>query len=285
MATNKKQPTMLYIAAIFCVCFVFRFIEYMLIQTDRSVIGEAFLHKLVGIAVLAAALKVLHWQWRGIGFGKKNALSGIGAGLLIGLSSFAVAYCIEYFILSSQGATPSFNFYISAYSLSGNIGQRTGIGFFILCIVGNIINVVMEEGIFRGLYIKLLEKKRGFMAASLLSSCLFGLWHIMAPLRSYLEGTMQFTSLLMACLMQVLITGLMGFMLCLWVKISGNLWVAMAIHFVNNTIVNILHVTTQNAADELQVARITIAQTLTFLFALVFYFVQKAGKKQTFRQG
>ena len=46
---------------------------------------------------------------------------------------------------------------------------------------------------------------------------------------------------------------------------------AMGDHFVNNTIVNILHVTSYTGADELMFVRITIAQSLSFLLVLIFY--------------
>ena len=46
---------------------------------------------------------------------------------------------------------------------------------------------------------------------------------------------------------------------------------AMGDNFVNNTIVNILHVVSKTGADELQFVRITAAQTLSFIIVLVYY--------------
>lgn len=283
MLSNKKQNPMVLVVSIFCVCFVFRFIEYMLIQTDRTILGEAFLHKLAGIAVMIAVMKMLQIQKADIGFGSSKAGKSLLYGFLAGAAAFVVAYGTEIILLAAQGAGPVFKLYVSAYSMDGNIGERTGLGFFALCIAGNLINVIMEEGIFRGLFLKVLEKKYSFVAAAIVSSALFGLWHIMAPLRSYIEGNMQLSSLLMASLLQVLTTGLAGFMFCLVVKIAGNLYAAMAVHFVNNTIINILHVVTQSGADEMQFVRIAIAQTLTFVVALCIYLVKKKSLKQTFR--
>jgi len=51
------------------------------------------------------------------------------------------------------------DFYVSAYSVSGNIGQQRGLLFLLICLVGNLINVLMEEGIFRGLFQKVFERK------------------------------------------------------------------------------------------------------------------------------
>lgn len=281
MISNKKSNLIGYVAGVFCICFVFRFIEYMLIQTDRSILGEAFIHKLLGIAVMSVMLKLLQLKLSDIGFTKKAVLKSTCFGLIIGIAAFVIAYGIEFIMLMSAGNTPELKLYVTAYSINGNIGESTDLIFFLICIVGNIINVIMEEGMFRGLYLNILERKSSFTFAAVISSAFFGLWHIMAPLRSYIEGDMQFGSFFMACLMQILTTGLMGFMLCLLVKISGNLYIAMATHFFNNTIVNLLHVTSSVGADEYQFLRITIAQTLTFIFALIIYFLQKPKKVKT----
>ena len=50
----------------------------------------------------------------------------------------------------------------------------------------------MEEGIFRGLFQKLFEQKYNFLLSAILSSLLFGFWHVIAPLRSYYDGTISF---------------------------------------------------------------------------------------------
>ena len=57
----------------------------------------------------------------------------------------------------------------------------------------------------------------------------------------------------------------------------------MTDHFLNNTIVNILHVASAAGADELQTLRITVAQTLSFIIVLVIYLKSGARRKPTFR--
>jgi len=58
-------------------------------------------------------------------------------------------------------------------------------------------------------------------------------------------------------------------------KMTGVLWVGLAAHFVNNVIVNLLHVVTASGVDELQTVRITIAQTLSFIAVLIIFLVNK----------
>ena len=87
----------------------------------------------------------------------------------------------------------------------------------------------------------------------------------------------------MSVLMLVLTTGITGAKFCLLTKITGSLWMPMADHFLNNTIINILHVATTSGADELQVIRISIAQTVSFLIVLFIYWKSGAHQKRTFR--
>ena len=42
---------------IFMLCLSVRFVEYFLIETDKTAIGENVLHKVVGIILLALVLK------------------------------------------------------------------------------------------------------------------------------------------------------------------------------------------------------------------------------------
>ena len=61
---------------------------------------------------------------------------------------------------------------------------------------------------------------------------------------------------------------------------TNNLYMAMGDHFVNNTIVNILHVVSKTGADELQFVRITVAQTLSFIIVLVYYLKSTATENR-----
>ncbi len=283
MKKENTQSTLKTILSIYFICFIFRGIEYMFIRTDQSIFGEAFIHKLIGIAILFIVLKYLSIRSSEIGFQSKNILKNTLYGLLLGSSVYLLAYGVEFFIQFTSNNSPSLQLYVSSYSIDGNLGNQTSLLFFIICIVGNIINVVMEEGIFRGLFLKLAEKKHSFLIAVIISSLLFGVWHIAAPLRSFLDGERSLPGTFMMMLMLVVTTGITGAKFCLLTKISGSLWLPMADHFLNNTIINILHISTNSGVDELQVIRITIAQTVSFLFVLLIFLKGKFYKKETFR--
>ena len=59
----------------------------------------------------------------------------------------------------------------------------------------------------------------------------------------------------------------------------------MGDHFVNNTIVNILHVINkENEADNLTVIRISIAQSVSFTAVLIWFIIDLVRKKKAANQ-
>lgn len=282
MEKEKKICSFGFILGIYILCFIFRGFEYLVLRTDQSILGEAFIHKLIGIFILFLALRYQSIYWKDIGFAPTQIGKSIVLGLGLGILVFIPAYGIEFVAQYVSGNTPSLELYVTSYGIEENIGNQTALKFYLFCIVGNIINVVMEEGVFRGLFLRVAEQKYSFLRATVISSVLFGIWHIAAPMRSFLDGQMELLPTCIAMLSLVLMSGLMGAKLCLLTKICGNLWVPMADHFLNNTIINILHITSISGVDELQVVRIAMAQTLSFIIVLILYWRTKANKKVTF---
>ena len=281
MFRNAKARPALFILLFYFICFVFRAIEYLVIRTDQSVIGEAFIHKLIGIALLATAVWGLKYRWADIGFRANQALRGILLGLLLGIGVFAVAYGVEMLIQSSAGNGPALRFFVTSYAVQGNNALQDGLLFVLICIAGNLINVVMEEGVFRGLFLRLMEEKYSFLKACLYPSVLFGIWHIAQPVRNVMDGEQSAFGALMSGLLLVVTSALLAVQYCMLLKVTGSIWAGMAAHFVNNAVINLLHIATSGGLDELQTVRIAIAQSLSFVIVLVFFIIHIRRKKRS----
>ena len=277
---KAKQRPILFILCFFLICFIFRAIEYLFIRTDQSIIGEAFIHKLIGIALLAAAIWFIKYKWRDIGFHTDKIVRNLLIGLLLGGGVFVVGYGVEMIIQASAGNAPALSFYVTSYAVEGNRVMQGGLLLVFVCIVGNIINVVMEEGIFRGLFVRLTEEKYSFLLACLFSSLLFGIWHIAQPVRNVLDGVQSLPGASMMALMLVGTSLLGGIQYVLLYKVTGSLWAGMVAHFINNASANLLHVVTLSGADEMQTIRITIAQTLAFIIILIMFLIDRRAKKK-----
>lgn len=276
---NTKRKALSVVLIIYLICFMFRILEYFILRTDQTFWSEAFIHKLIGIAVLFVVIKHFDFTFKEIGFAKGKTILCISKGLAFGLVIFVLAYSAEILVLALHGNFKTLALYVSAYSVDGNIGHQTALVFFAICIVGNIINVVMEEGMFRGLFPKLLEHKYTFIISAVIASVLFGMWHIMAPIRDYYDGTMSMSGFIANSVMLVITSALVGFKFAMITKLTGNLYMAMGDHFVNNTIVNILHVISITGTDELMILRISIAQSVSFIIVLIWYFVARHKKR------
>lgn len=262
---------------VFLACFIFRFFEVLGLRLDETILGENFIHKLLGIGVLLAALKLLHFTWRNIGFDFSRFAVPTLLGLGLGAGRFAVGYGAEFIILLAQGKAPAFELYVSGFSLTGEIIKLPAFSLLLL-VLFNLINAIMEEGIFRGLFIKLAQSKYRFAAANLIAALFFGLWHVVLPIRNYLDGTMPLAAMLAYCAGYILLSGCVSLIWGMLYKLSGVLWIGLADHFFNNTIINSLHVTTASGTDELQIVRsiITLLVSLTVVSVLYMFKKNKA---------
>ena len=256
---------------IFAVCGATRIIEYYLIRTDKTVVAENFVHKLFGIGILLMVLKMLDLKPKDIGF-VKSGISDIGKGLLLGLCCFAISYLLEMGILFLNGKKPSLDFYATGFSLNSGEIKRTALGFILLCVFFNVINVIMEEGLFRGLYLKLTEPASGFAKANLFAAFQFGIWHWVMPMRNFTDGDLSLGGLLAMGIGYAILAGVMSIKWGLLYKMTGSLWAGFGDHLFNNVIAtNLVHVITENEADSMQIVRIIIAQLLSLLIVIFAY--------------
>ncbi len=248
-------------------------------RTDRTWVGEAVVHKLIGILVLFISAGILHFSAAEIGFSKEGAFANLGKGLAFGLCTFAVAYTVECLIINSLGNFDSLQLYVSTYAIDKNLGYNTSLLFFLVCIAGNIINVLMEEGVFRGLFNKILSQKYSFILSALIASALFGFWHIVGPVRNFLDGESSMAGTVANSAMLVFTSALVGFKFAMLTKMTGSIFMGMGDHFVNNTIVNILHVVSKDGADQMMALRVAVAQSLSFILVLIWFAIRSNRRR------
>ena len=78
-------------------------------------------------------------------------------------------------------------------------------------------------------------------------------------------------SMIANVIMLLVTSTLVGFKFAMITEMTGNHYMAMGDHFVNNTIVNLLHVVSDTGADEMMVVRVSIAQSVSFILVLIRY--------------
>ena len=272
MLNRLIRKPILSCSLIFIVCSLARLFEYFYMRTDETFLSENFLHKLFGILLLWGILSISKLRWKDIGFSPDGIMSGIGKGLLFGLVCSVFAYAIEGFILFFLHGNVHLSFYASGFSLTNEKGSQAGILFIMLSVLFNLINVWMEEGVFRGLFTKILEgisyRKSLFFIAFL-----FGIWHLAMPLRDYFQGESSLLNLIAMGIGYVILAGMMSIKWSLLYKMTGSLWLGLGDHLFNNLASNLVHVVSNSDVDSLQIVRILLWQLLSF--ALVLWGYQK----------
>lgn len=264
-----KKP-ILSCSIIFVICSVARLIEYFYIRTDETFLSENFLHKLFGILLLWGVLSICKLRWKDIGFSSDGTVSGIGKGLLFGLVCSIFAYVVECLTLFFLHGNVHLSFYTSGFSLTNEKGSQAGILFILLSVLFNLINVWMEEGVFRGLFTKILEGL-SYRRSLFFIAFLFGIWHLVMPLRDYLQGESSLVNLIAMGIGYVILAGMMSIKWSLLYKMTGSLWFGLGDHFFNNLASNLVHVVSNSEADSLQIVRILLWQLLSFAIVLWGY--------------
>ena len=215
-------------------------------------------------------LSISKLRWIDIGFTRNGIISGIGNGLLFGLVCSIFAYTVECIVLLFLHGNVHLSFYASGFSLTNEKGSQAGILFIMLSILFNLINVWMEEGVFRGLFTKILEgisyRKSLFFIAFL-----FGIWHLAMPFRDYLQGESSLLNLITMGIGYVILAGMMSIKWSLLYKMTGSLWLGLGDHLFNNLASNLVHVVSNSESDSLQIVRIILWQLLSFAIVLSIY--------------
>jgi hypothetical protein len=281
MKLNKKHIPV-FLIAFFLVLYTFRLLDSFLLRTDQRLIGELFTHKIIGIALLIAVVFILRLKWTDIGFKKDLFVRGIFIGIAIAAPAYITAYVAEIIVAAIQGKSPALQFYATSYNILGNTALDGGIWIILMVIIGNSINVTMENAVFSGVMISIAEKRHSFFIANgFYSSFLFGLWHSIMPLRNFFDGDQSLAGAVLSALMLFGSSFLFSVQLGMQFKQAhSSLWDGMVVHFINNASVNFIHVVFADGVETPPTMRIAIAQTIMFIVVTVRYFGWKVANHE-----
>lgn len=261
---------------IFLILLLVHAFEAIALRMDQTIFAENFINKIFGIVLLFVLLKQLHWDISTIGFKKYGLVKTILKGFALALFSFFIAYTIECSILYFQEKKIHLGFFITGFSLTGVGSIQTGIGFVFINIFFNIINVIMEEGTFRGLFYQLINTRYSLKTALFIQALLFGIWHIVTPLHNWIDGEISGMGFVSLSIGYIILAGMMGVKWGLLYRMTGNLYAGMADHFFNNCIAtNLLHVVSNTGIDEYMIFRVLIAQIFSFAIVVFLWKRQK----------
>lgn len=277
--TQKNSNALLKIILIFAACSLCEYIEFLFIRTDQTMLADNIGTKIFCILAVAIMLKYSGLHLTDIGFRAKGIVKSILSGLALGVITFGISYAVEILILQAQGYRVSLKFFVTNFALTGASTQITASFMALLiCIAVNIVNVLAEEGLFRGIILKLGTDRFGFSIANWIQAGLFGVWHIVMVVLSVYDGLMNVPTAVVMAIGYVILAGVLGLEWGMCLSISGTLWVGISEHFFNNFIGNTLHVVTESGIDELQIARIVLSNILSLVIVMM---VNRRIKKKT----
>ncbi|MEG0396750.1 MAG: type II CAAX endopeptidase family protein [Oscillospiraceae bacterium] len=274
---NKPIATIL---ALYFVCAAVKYIEFLYIRTDQTFIADNILCKLFIIAIVAVALSRKKWKWSDIGFKRDGLLKGLCYGFALGIVTFALSYLAEFIILWSMGKHPSLGFFITNFAISGQNVTGLSLAAVVICVIGNIVNVWAEEGLFRGYFLKLGNERLSFKRANFFQAFLFGIWHIVTVVVWVVDGSMSIPVALFMSIGYIALALILGYEWGLCTALTGTIWTGVFEHFFNNFISNSLHTVTETGIDEMQIIRIVISNILSLLIVLAVARHSKKRKAQ-----
>ena len=266
----SKTRVIITIVAVYVICSVVKYIEFFFIQTDQTFIADNVICKIFSIIVLAAVLAIWKLSFKKIGFDLSRIWKNMFYGFALGIITFAVSYLLEILTLSVQGKNVRLGFYVTNFALSGATNTvELSLSALLICMAGNIINVVAEEGLFRGLFLYLAKEPFGFRKANFIQALLFGTWHFVSVALELRNGTMTIPTAIVMTVGYIILAGILALEWGTCVSMTGVLWVGVFEHYFNNFIGNTLHVITETGTDELQIPRIVLSNILSLTVVLL----------------
>lgn len=266
---RTKKQILYTVGILFVLCSIVEYIEFLFVRTEQTIIADNVFTKIFCIIATLVVMKINRIKIQDAGFKNNKVIKYLGCGLGLGILTFAISYGVEYFILIAAGKAPHLEVYITNFGLTGATSEVSLSAMaVIICIVVNIINVIAEEGLFRGFILKVVSEKCNFKVANMTQAILFGVWHIVMCVLGVYDGQMTIPVALVFGIGYVILAGILGIEWGICVNMTGVIWMCVAEHFFNNFIGNILHVVSATGIDEFQIVRIVLSNVLSLIMVI-----------------
>lgn len=234
--TEKKQLMIGFILLL--ICILLRIMDIFVLRLDE-LIGEIIVSKFLGFLVIILCLRFTGRRLRDIGLHTERIGDSFKWGIMLVFLALVFSYSTQYLFLLFNNASPI---------LAWNEYTLPKLVLFVL--IGNVINSLMEEGLFRGVILKDLMQHRSFWFANVLQAMLFGLWHIIWPIKLYSTGQISIGGAVMNALIYTIFSGIMGFLMGYLFYKTSDLWISISWHTVWNSCLNLLTVQSAVLSNE-----------------------------------
>lgn len=238
--------------------FLLRIIDVFIIRSDE-LYGEQILTKVVGLILVFAYVWSVKGTLAGIGLHAKKWKVSVLIGLSIMAAGLVAGYGVEWLYLYRRGLNPEILIEAQGNTLIPEYVAKGGLFFAITLLVGNIINSFMEEGLFRGILMTHLGSRMSHAKANIIQASLFGVWHIVWSLRDYLDGRITLMVAVGISAGYILLSGLIGFVWGYFYQKTNSLWASWSAHTLNNTVFNLVHITTSAGIPETLGLRVAVS--------------------------
>jgi len=250
---------------LFSIILVLRIIEIFCLRLDE-VWGEVFVSKLLGFLIIIGYLWLVKRKIRDIGLHSNNFLKSISIVIVVMTITLAFSYFAEWIYLVRRGLQPFFIIAPISNSLDAEFAVQGGFLFGLWLIFGNFMNSLMEEGLFRGVMITHFRVRLSFWKANFLQAFLFGLWHIVWPIKSYTTGQMSASEAIIYAIGYIFASVIIGLVWGYLFLKTNNLWAPWFAHTINNSTMNLLHTVTAQGFDSgfmIRMSAVTFVALLT----------------------
>jgi len=266
--TTSQKPILTGII-VMLIALIFRLIDIFVLRLDER-LGEIILSKALGFGLLLLFLYVIGKKLESIGFHGRRLGESLLIAIAITVLPFIIAYIVEWIVLRQFGQEPKLLF----SAIDPKAGVTGGLLFAFWLVIGNFLNSFMEEGLFRGVMLKLNRMQLSFGKSNWLQAFLFGAWHLVWVVKWYQTGVVSTPGEIgMGIIANFLPQICLGFVWGYAYFKTNNLWTAWLAHTLTNTTLNLLHVATVDAMDPGMSIRMTTFSIVSLLMMFVIRYI------------